>query len=76
LLAGGPDQCHILPHEALKALAEIDEQRALIVELPFFGGMTINEVAEVLGIAESTVRKRWGIVRIWLRRYLSENAAS
>ena len=60
-------------HEALNTLAEIDEQRALIVELRFFGGMTVKEVAEVLGIAESTVRKKWGIVRLWLRRYLTEN---
>ena len=70
------DEDVLAVHEALNALAEIDEQRALIVELRFFGGMTINEVAEVLGIAESTVRKKWGIVRIWLRRYLAEKAAS
>jgi RNA polymerase sigma factor (TIGR02999 family) len=60
-------------HEALKALAEIDEQRALIVEMRFFGGMTIKEVAEALGIAERTVGKQWATVRLWLRKYLSEN---
>jgi RNA polymerase sigma factor (TIGR02999 family) len=59
--------------DALNALAEIDAQRALIVEMRFFGGMSVKEVAEVLGIAESTVRKKWGIVRIWLRKYLTEN---
>jgi RNA polymerase sigma factor (TIGR02999 family) len=59
-------------HEALNALAEIDEQRALIVELRFFGGMTVKEVAEALGIAERTVGKQWATVRLWLRKYLTE----
>jgi RNA polymerase sigma-70 factor (ECF subfamily) len=60
-------------HEALNALAEIDEQRALIVELRFFGGMSVKEVAEALGIAERTVGNQWATVRLWLRKYLSEN---
>lgn len=60
-------------HEALQALAEIDEQRALIVELRFFGGMTVKEVAEALGIAERTAGKQWATVRLWLRKYLAEN---
>ena len=60
-------------HEALNALAEIDEQRALIVELRFFGGMTVKEVAEALGIAERTVGKQWATVQLWLRKYLTEN---
>jgi RNA polymerase sigma factor (TIGR02999 family) len=62
-------------HDALNALAEIDEQRALIVELRFFGGMTVKEVAEALGIAERTVGKQWATVRLWLRKYLTENPA-
>ena len=60
-------------HEALNALAEIDEQRALIVELRFFGGMTVKEVAEALGIAERTVSRKWISLRLWLRKYLTEN---
>jgi RNA polymerase sigma factor (TIGR02999 family) len=67
------DEDVLAVHDALNALAEIDAQRALIVEMRFFGGMSVKEVAEVLGIAESTVRKKWGIVRIWLRKYLTEN---
>jgi RNA polymerase sigma factor (TIGR02999 family) len=59
--------------EALNALAEIDQQRAQIVELRFFGGMTVKEVAEVLGIAERTVGKQWATIRLWLRKYLTEN---
>lgn len=62
-------------HEALNALAQIDEQRALIVEMRFFGGMTVKEVSEALGIAERTVGKQWATVRLWLRKYLAENPA-
>jgi RNA polymerase sigma factor (TIGR02999 family) len=57
--------------EALNTLAEIDEQRALIVELRFFGGLTVKEVAVALGIAERTVGKQWATVRLWLRRHLT-----
>ena len=59
-------------HEALEALAEIDQQRALIVELRFFGGLTVKEVAEVLGVAERTVGKQWATVRLWLRKYMTQ----
>ena len=59
--------------EALHALAEIDEQRALIVEMRFFGGLTVREVSETLGIAERTVGKQWAATRLWLRKYLTEN---
>jgi RNA polymerase sigma-70 factor (ECF subfamily) len=60
--------------DALKALAEIDAQRAQIVELRFFGGLTVKEVAETLGIAERTVGKQWATVRLWLRKYMAENS--
>jgi RNA polymerase sigma-70 factor (ECF subfamily) len=59
--------------EALTALAKFDEQRASIVELRFFGGMSVKEVAEVLGIAERTVGKQWTTARLWLRKYLTAN---
>jgi RNA polymerase sigma factor (TIGR02999 family) len=61
-------------HDALNALAEIDEQRALVVELRFFGGMSVREVAEALGVAERTVGKQWFTVRLWLRKYLAEHS--
>jgi RNA polymerase sigma factor (TIGR02999 family) len=62
-------------HEALNALSKIDEQRALIVEMRFFGGMSVKEVAEALGIAERTVGQQWATVRLWLRKYLTDNRA-
>jgi len=60
--------------EALKVLAEIDKERAEIVEMRFFGGMTIKEVAEAIGKSPRTVDKQWAATRIWLRKYLAEHA--
>ena len=59
-------------NEALEGLAQINAQRAQIVEMRFFGGMTVREVSESLGIAERTVEKQWATTRLWLRRYLAE----
>ena len=57
----------------LDAYAEVDEQRATVVELRFFGGMTVKEVAHVLGISEKTVGREWAATRLWLRKYMAEN---
>jgi RNA polymerase sigma-70 factor (ECF subfamily) len=54
--------------DALTALAETDEQKARIVELRYFGGLSEVEVAEVLGISERTVRRGWTMAKAWLRR--------
>jgi RNA polymerase sigma factor (TIGR02999 family) len=54
--------------EALESLARIDPQQARIVELRFFGGLTIEETAEVLGISHATVERDWTVSRAWLRR--------
>jgi len=55
---------------ALKRLAEFDENQARIVELRFFGGLTIEEVAEVLDISESTVKREWKMAKAWLKTQL------
>ena len=60
-------------NEALNVLAEIDKERAEIVEMRFFGGMTIAEVAEAIGKSARTVDKQWAATRIWLRKYLVEH---
>ena len=56
--------------EALVSLAEKDAQLARLVELKYFGGLTKEEIAEVLGISSATVTRRWRMVRAWLYRYL------
>jgi RNA polymerase sigma factor (sigma-70 family) len=49
----------------------MDPQQARIVELKFFGGLSIDETAEVLGISHATVERDWKMARAWLRRQLS-----
>jgi RNA polymerase sigma-70 factor, ECF subfamily len=58
-------------HEALERLAIIDPDQARVVELRYFGGMTIEETAEALGISPATVKREWAVARAWLRRELS-----
>jgi len=58
-------------HEALERLAAYDNQKSRIVELRFFGGLTIEETAEVLDISHATVERDWKMARAWLRRELS-----
>jgi RNA polymerase sigma factor (TIGR02999 family) len=61
--------------EALATLEELDPQQAKIVELRFFGGMSVEEVAEVLGQSKRTVERQWTAIRAWLRRELAEEDA-
>ena len=60
--------------EALTDLCEHDERKARVVELAFFGGLTHEEVAEVLEITTRTVRRDWNYAQAWLRRRLARNA--
>jgi RNA polymerase sigma-70 factor, ECF subfamily len=57
-------------NEALDELSQMDPQQGRIVELKFFGGLSIDETAEVLGISHSTVEREWKSARAWLRRQL------
>jgi RNA polymerase sigma factor (TIGR02999 family) len=57
--------------EALAKLAERDEQQARIVELKYFGGLTLEETAEALHISRATVASDWNMARIWLYRELT-----
>ena len=56
--------------EALRALADVDERKARIVELRFFAGLSMKEVAEALKLSETTVEDDWYLARAWLRRHL------
>ena len=57
--------------EALRELEALDSRQAQIVELRFFGGLTIEEIAELLAISPATVKRDWTVAKIWLRRELS-----
>lgn len=57
-------------HEALERLAALDAEQARVVELRYFGGLSIEETAAVLGISPSTVKREWVVARAWLLREL------
>ena len=59
--------------DALKRLAEIDRQQSRIVELKFFGGLTIEETAEVLGLSSATIKREWSTAKAWLYHELNRN---
>lgn len=56
---------------ALQRLATKDERKSKVLEMRFFGGLTVEETAEVLGVAPNTVIRDWNFARAWLRRELS-----
>jgi len=58
--------------DALKNLAEMDPRKSQIVEMKFFGGLTTEEVAEVLKVTSRTVEREWRKARIWLHREISK----
>jgi RNA polymerase sigma factor (TIGR02999 family) len=61
--------------DALNALAKLDARKSEIVELRFFGGLSVKETAEVLKVSEETIRKDWNITKSWLKRELSRGQA-
>lgn len=69
-LATKPDLDVLALHEALEELASIDGQQSKIVELKFFGGLSIEETAEVMDLGHATVERDWKMARAWLRRKL------
>jgi RNA polymerase sigma factor (TIGR02999 family) len=60
--------------DALSGLAKLDPQQGRIVELRFFGGLSIEETAHVLGISPATVKREWATARVWLHHEISRSA--
>ena len=60
--------------EALNALAVFDERKARVIELRFFGGLSVEETAEVLNVSAETVKRDWKLAKAWLKRELKTNA--
>ncbi len=58
--------------DALKALAELDERQSRVVDLRFFGGLSLEEIAEVLKVSVGTVRRDWSMARAWLHSQLNK----
>jgi RNA polymerase sigma factor (TIGR02999 family) len=67
-LSSSSDPELIALDEALNALAEKDPRKSLIVELRYFGGLSIEETSEALGVSITTVSREWTVAKAWLRR--------
>ena len=59
--------------EALKSLAEIDERKSRIVELRFFGGLSVEEIASVIGVSPDTITREWRRAKAWLHREIQKD---
>lgn len=58
--------------DALKELAKMDERKSLVVELRYFGGLSMEEIAEALGVSIPTVTRDWSTAKVWLLREMSK----
>jgi RNA polymerase sigma-70 factor (ECF subfamily) len=65
-----PDQDFVAIDEALNALALVDARKSRVVEMRFFGGLTLEETAEALQVSRDTVKRDWNIAKLWLLREL------
>jgi len=71
-----PGQDLVALDDALKALAVTDARKARVVELRFFGGLSVEETAEVLKVSADTVTRDWRLAKVWLAREMGKAAAS
>src|SRR5688572_2019409 len=68
-----PQQGFIALDEALETLAKLDERKSRVIELRYFGGLTLEETASVLKVSTDTVMRDWRLARVWLRREMRSN---
>jgi len=69
-----PDTNLVALDDAMKALAAVDGRKSKVVELRFFGGLSVEETAEVLRVSSETVERDWRLAKVWLLRELSEGS--
>jgi RNA polymerase sigma factor (TIGR02999 family) len=70
VVAREPDEDFVALDDALTALEAVDARKSQVVEMRFFGGLTIDETAEALQISRDTVKRDWNIAKLWLLREL------
>jgi RNA polymerase sigma factor (sigma-70 family) len=68
LTGSEPAHDFVAPDDALEALAVFDERKSRVIELRFFGGLSVDETAAVLDVSPGTVMRDWRLARVWLRR--------
>jgi len=77
IASGGEQSFELLSlHEAMERLRNQDPKLERIVELRFFGGLTIEETAETLGISGVTVKRAWNMAKAWLKKEMEKSSAS
>jgi RNA polymerase sigma-70 factor, ECF subfamily len=74
LLGADADVHAVALHDLLNHLAEFDSRKSRVVELRYFGGLTLEETAHVLGVSAATVDREWRLARAWLRRQLTSES--
>ena len=70
-MSAGQPEVLLAVDEALTRLKEFDPQQARIVEMRYFGGLTVEETAEALGISPRTVKRDWAMAKAWLHGELA-----
>ena len=68
-----PSQDLVALDDALRALAEVDARKEQVVEMRFFGGLSVEETAEALQVSTGTVMRDWRLAKVWLLRELKNN---
>jgi RNA polymerase sigma-70 factor (ECF subfamily) len=74
LVTSPPELDVLAVDRALEAFAKIDPRKSQVVELRFFGGLSVEETADVLGISVETVKRDWRVAKLWLSRELERKA--
>ena len=75
VVADEPGRDLVALDDALKALVTVDERKARVIELRFFGGLSVEETASVLKVSVDTVMRDWKLAKAWLQRELRDPAA-
>ena len=74
IVSDEPSEDLVALDEALNALAALDERKGRVVELRFFGGLSLDETAEALQVSRDTVKRDWKMAKLWLLRELRGNS--
>jgi RNA polymerase sigma factor (TIGR02999 family) len=72
-VVGAPSQNFVALDDALNALEAVDARKCKVVEMRFFGGMSLEETAEALHLSVGTVKRDWRLAKAWLARELSDS---
>jgi RNA polymerase sigma factor (TIGR02999 family) len=75
-LSSEPGRDLVALDEALEALAAVDERKSRVIELRFFGGLTVSETAETLHVSPETVMRDWKVAKAWLLRQLRRSGSA